>query len=91
MSAGMHCKGANPDNCCHHEHCREKTFSDFPSILFHNPAATGKFPFCQEEKQKNHIRTFGGCWSTVGERTHLRVPFAAHFAANPFSTEQLPE
>jgi hypothetical protein len=44
----MHCKGANPGNCCYHKHCREKTFSDFPFLLFHTLSATGSSALCQE-------------------------------------------
>src|SRR6266536_537272 len=85
MSGGMHRNGANPGKRCYNKHCREKTFSDFPFcfffIIFHNPAAKGRCPFCQEEKQKDSYRIFGECSSTVGERMRPRVRFGAHFAA----------
>src|SRR5947209_16106233 len=71
MSGGMHWKGANPDNYCYHKHCREKTFSDFAFcfffIIFHNVAATGSCPSCQEEKQKSYSCTFGDSSSNCRE------------------------
>jgi hypothetical protein len=48
----MHCKGANPHNCCHHEHCREKTFSDFPSVLFHPRLLQGSSPFVKKKNKR---------------------------------------
>src|SRR5437016_9335449 len=38
MTGRMHCKGANPDNCCSHEYCRNKTFSDSRLVILHKKA-----------------------------------------------------
>jgi hypothetical protein len=70
----MHWKGANPDNCRYHKHCREKTFSDFafcfPLIIFHSLADKGRPPFLSRRKTKellSHIRRmFVNYWGSAG-------------------------
>jgi hypothetical protein len=42
VSGYVHCKSANPYNCCCHEYCREAFF------LVHNRPGTGRGLGCQE-------------------------------------------
>ena len=58
MSGGMHCKGANPDNCCYHERCREKTLSDFPFVLFHNLRLKGNVLIVKKKNLAAHVYVF---------------------------------
>ena len=54
----MHCKGANPDNCCYHERCREKTLSDFPFVLFHNLRLKGNVLIVKKKNLAAHVYVF---------------------------------
>jgi hypothetical protein len=79
ISGGMHWKDANPDNCCYHKHCSEKTLSDFafcfPLIIFHNLADKGRLLFLSTRKTKGLLSHIPRMFVNCRVRMLSRVPF----------------
>ncbi len=90
MSGDMHSTGANPDNCCYDEHCREKTFSDFPFLLFHNLPLSGGALFVKKEKKElfSHIRRMFGHASSRAVRGALAAKPQRNAAPRLYKSEK---